>query len=337
MNTNDKSDKQEISRRKFLQIGGTILAGGVLTGSMGYLLKNIKKPAGSSQIPQKKLETPVFKSPYKLVGAFRTPAQIESFDFYKGKVIIATLREIGIYETNGNQISHFTVGSNLRDIVAENDLIYLLYSSRIEVYDFTGNLKTKWEACEENSDYCSMAVSEHHVFVTDTSNKNICQYTLQGDLVRFIESPNRFIIPSYSFGITYAGNKIYCSNPGRHCVEQYSSEGEFLGSFGEPGDAPGRFCGCCNPVHLSFTANGEIITSEKGKPRISCYDSEGHFRNVLLNTEMLGGGNTAYDIKIHEDKIWIAGSNMVSTFQFDKRMALESSCSDCGVICPLKA
>lgn len=336
----NKSDKQKISRKKFFQISGSIIAGGALLGTTGYLLGNrnrqLNQIADASQNPANAVTTPAFQSPYKLVGAFRVPDQIDSFEFYNGEIIIATPNNLSIYQPNGKLVNNFAIGSNLRDIAVNNDLIYLLFPARIEVYDFSGDLKNDWEACGENSDYCSMAVSPDYVFATDASNKNISQYNLKGSLVRFIESPNRFIIPSYSFGITYANERIYCSNPGRHSVEQYSVSGEYQGSFGGSGEAPGYFCGCCNPVYLSYTSRGEIITSEKGKPRISCYDSQGNFQNILLDDHMLGGGNTAYDVKVYNDKIWIAGNNIISTFQYDKRMAQRTGCSACSIDCPLK-
>ena len=96
------------------------------------------------------------------------------------------------------------------------------------------------------------------------------------------------------------------------------------------------FCGCCNPVHLTYTSTGEIITSEKGNPRVSCYGMDGEFRSLLLDSKALGGGNTAYDIKVSGDKLFIAGNNLISTFQYDKILAAKTACSDCGVDCPLR-
>ena len=51
---------------------------------------------------------------------------------------------------------------------------------------------------------------------------------------------------------------------GRHLVESYSPEGEYISSLGKPGGAAGLFSGCCNPVYLAGNTHGEIITSEKG-------------------------------------------------------------------------
>ncbi len=336
----NRLNKQKISRKNFLQVAGSVIAGGTILGSTGYLLSNRTQELNHAKRENRVLGDPLsaqpFQSPYKLVASFATPDQIEGFELYNDKMVVATPNNINIYNTKGRLINSFSIGSNIRDIAVENDLIYLLFAARIEVYHFSGLLKTEWEACSDNSDYCSMAATPYHLFVTDASNKNICQYTVEGGLERFIESPNRFIIPSYTFGITYANNSIYCSNPGRHSVERYTVKGQYLGSFGEAGDAPGRFCGCCNPVHIDYTSAGEIITSEKGNPRISCYDSEGNFRNLLLDAEQLGGGNTAYKVKVSKDKIFVAGNKMVSTFQFDKVLATNSGCSTCSKNCPLR-
>ena len=46
--------------------------------------------------------------------------------------------------------------------------------------------------------------------------------------------------------------------------------------FGEPGMAPGAFCGCCNPAHFIVTPNG-FITSEKGINRIKVLGKSGDF------------------------------------------------------------
>ena len=173
-------------------------------------------------------------------------------------------------------------------------------------------------------------------FVTDASNKNICKYTLDGTLVRFIQSPKGFIVPSYCFGIAYIDGLIYCSNPGRHQVESYTTEGAFIASFGKAGVEAGAFSGCCNPAVLTSSTHGELLTSEKGIPRISCYGLDGQFRSILLDSKALGGGNAAYDVRVMNDKLIVAGGDKVSVFQYDKRQSQQTLCGQCNEDCPLK-
>ena len=336
--TSAKKNKK-ISRKEFIQIGGSVIAGGTILGLSGVTLwKNynyktnamIQPAVGPESVSEE------FQSPYKLVSSFSVPGQVDSFELLDDRLIISTTNNILIYSHNGTLKAQFKIRGNLRDIAATNDEIYLLFPSQVEMYNTQGELVRNWDACNENADYCSMAIGGDAVYATDAANKNICKYTLDGKLDRFIESPNRFIIPSYSFGITYIDGIIYCSNPGRHQVEKYTSDGKYLGSFGEAGGVAGKFCGCCNPVHLSYTSTGEIITSEKGNPRISCYSNEGKFQSQLLDSKTLGGGNVAYRVKVAGDNLFVAGKNLISTFQYDKSLASKSACSICGIDCLLR-
>ena len=336
----NKDDKNNISRKKFLQACGSIIAGAGILGVTGTLLqKRLAPPSGNDLIPTggtTLLNEATNSSPYKLVSSFSTPDKVVGFELYNDKLLIATLNNIFIYDRLGTLLDNFIVGSDLRDIAVEGDLIYLLFPTRIDVYNESGKRVRSWEACSEQSDYCSFTTAPGAVFVTDAANKNICKYTSDGNFVKFIQSPNKFIIPSYTFGITHIDGTIYCSNSGRHQIESYTLDGDYIGCFGKAGGATGMFCGCCNPVHLTHTSTGEIITSEKGNPRISCYSADGKFRSLLLDSKTLGGGNTAYDIKIHEDRLFVVGKNLISTFQNDRLLAAKTACSVCKVNCPLR-
>lgn len=345
-----------ISRKKFIQICGSAIAGGSILGISGLMLRrrfwgtndfsdgknriDVTRVAGLQENLQNNLQGHLqdtrFASPYKMVSSFRVPDTIEAFELAGERLIAATSNNIFVYDRTGSLLNNFAVGSNLRDVAADSDNIYLLFPARIEVYNHEGEWLRDWEACSDQSDYCSIAVAPGAVFVTDAANKHICKYSTEGNFVKFIQSPNRFIIPSYTFGITYSDGILYCSNSGRHRVEKYTPDGEYLGAFGETGGATGMFCGCCNPVHLAHTPTGDIITSEKGNPRISCYGTNGEFRSMLLDSKMLGGGNTAYDVKVHDDKLFVAGKNLISTYRYDPKIAARTACSACNVACPLK-
>lgn len=326
-------DNTNLSRKNFLRICGSVIAGGSILGVSGVLLRDRynRKPLPATGSMQPALDTP-----YKLVSSFSVPDRIESFEITDDRLIVAIPQTILLYDPSGSLLNTFSVGSTIRDIAVDDSQIYLLYPTRIEVYDKEGARLREWEACSEASDYCSFTVTPEAVFVTDAANKNICKYAKDGSFERFIQSPNGFIIPSYTFGITCIDDVIYCSNSGRHLIESYTPGGEYIGAFGKAGGATGMFCGCCNPVHLTYTPAGEIITSEKGNPRISCYSRDGEFRNVLLDAKALGGGNTAYDVKVYQDKLFVAGNDRVSTFRYDKTLAAATACSACKANCPLR-
>lgn len=336
--------KKDINRRQFVKIGGSAAIGALFLGTAGnYLWKMFTNPAdlfyGSKRktlnVQEDETETD-FKSPYKRTFGFIAPDEISAFEVCEGRMIVATQNNIYLYNMAGQLEDNFSVRSDVRDIAVYDDKIYLLYASRIEIYDFYGDMKKEWDACSDDSDYCSFTVFNGGIFVSDASNKNICKYNLDGTLARFINSPEGFIVPSYSFGITNIDDMVYCSNPGRHKIEVYDANGEYVRSFGKTGTGAGEFSGCCNPVQLTANNAGEILTSEKGVPRISCYGTDGKFRSILLNDKMLGGGHAAYDMRVYKDKLIVAGGKKVQVFQYNSRLAERTLCGECDLDCPMK-
>jgi len=275
-------------------------------------------------------------SPYKKINTIQVKSDIINFDLSDEHIYIAVNHAVMIYSKAGILVKQISVGKEIRDIKVEDDQIYLLYPSEIEVFTLEGEKLTGWLAYRNSSDYCSMALSSEYIFVTDAENKNICRYTKEGEYLGVIISPNSFIIPSYAFDIINIQDTIYCVNSGRHRIESYTLEGKYIGSFGKSGGEAGSFAGCCNPVYIAATQYGDIITSEKGNPRISCYSRDGKFRTVLLDSKMLGGGTNAYSVKVQDDKIFVAGKNTLTEFVFDHRLAAQSSCAGCLVECPLR-
>jgi len=284
----------------------------VVIGFVWYMVRIINKQ--EITYTETATEEP-FISPYKEVSSFALSQEINRFELHEGKLYISAGENIYVYDLEGKQLSSFQVKPDVRDITVGEENIYVLYPSFIEVYSVDGELTHQWEACSELSDYCSFALAGDFVFVTDAENKNICQYTKEGNFIRFIHSPHNFIIPSYSFDIESKNDTIYCANSGRHLIETYTLDGKFIAAFGGSGSEPGTFVGCCNPVYISFSTEGELITSEKGNPRISSFERNGKFKEVLLNSKMLGGGNRAYEIRIDGNQLFVAGKNKVSIFE----------------------
>lgn len=332
-----------MNRRTFLQAGGSLMLGAAFVGVMGRnLWKMLTNPgelfydAKEAARTRDALARMQFVSPYRRTFGFMVPDEITALELMDNQIVVAIPNNIYKYDLNGNLITNFSVRSDIRDIATYDNELYLLFPTRIEVYDRQGVMNREWEACSEDADYCSMTVSQGGVYVTDANAKNICQYHLDGTLARFIKSPNGFVVPSYSFGITNMANHIFCSNPGRHLVEEYTTDGEYVESFGKPGVGAGEFSGCCNPVQITTTEAGELLTSEKGLPRICCYDKDGTFRSILLDDRALGGGHIAYDMRVLEDKLIVTGGKKVSVFQYDNRRSAQTLCGSCTIECPMK-
>lgn len=338
-----EKEEKTMTRRRFLQVGGSLAIGAVFVGVMGRgLWKMLTNPADlfydakEAKRMKDAADRVQFVSPYRRTFGFVAPDEILALELMGEHIVVATPNHIYMYGLDGSLKENFSIRSDVRDMAVYNAHLYLLFPARIEVYDKQGTPVQEWEACSDDADYCSMTVFGEGVFVTDASAKNICQYHLDGTLARFIKSPNGFVVPSYSFGITNMANHIFCSNPGRHLVEQYTADGEYVGSFGKSGAGAGEFSGCCNPVQITTTAAGELLTSEKGLPRISCYGADGTFRSILLDDKALGGGHVAYDVRVLGDKLIVTGGKKVSVFQYDERRSAQTLCGTCTVDCPMR-
>ena len=319
---------------KTLKIVLNVLIFILIAGFGYYMVHSIISDEKTTQTESENAEN-TFVSPYKKTNSFDAASEIICFDIYENMIYIAQNDRVSVFDLSGNHQNDFEIEPNVRDIVIESNLIYLLYPTRIDLYSFDGQKKDEWEACSDNSDYCAFTATKDYVFVTDAENKLIWQYDKQGQLVRYIKSPEGFIIPSYSFDIISINDTIYCSNSGRYKVESYTLDGEFISSFGESGVQAGAFTGCCNPVYLEKTSGGNILTSEKGNPRISCYGKDGKFRTVLFDSNMLGGGTTACEMHVSGEYIYIANKKTISVYAFDPTLS-EKSCAGCEEECPLR-
>ena len=307
----------------------------ILIGGFGYYMVRSMMSDGKTLFSGNGNAENSFVSPYKKTDSFTAASDIICFDIYDNTMYAALSGKVSVFDLSGNHLFDFTTKEDVRDIVAEETAIYLLYPTGIEVFTPDGEKITEWAACSENSDYCAFTTTEDYVFVTDAEDKLITQFDRQGMLVRFIKSPAGFIIPSYSFDIININDTIYCSNSGRHRIESYTLDGEFITSFGITGMQAGAFAGCCNPVYLEKTSGGNILTSEKGAPRISCYGKDGKFRTVLFDSKKLGGGTDAYRMRARGENIYIAHKKTISVYTFDSTLA-DESCAGCEEDCPLR-
>lgn len=282
-------------------------------------------------------EDDTFESRFELHASFEISQEINRFELHDNRLYILAEDTVFVYdivtisgtptptdpnpqhiiETTGWQTASFGINPNARDITVDtaNEEIYILYHSHIEVYNFNGELLREWASQDNSADYCSIALVGNSVFATDAGNKVIRRYTLEGDFVTNIISPNRFVIPSFSFDIEVYNDTVFVINSGRHLIEIYTQHGQYIASFGTPGGAPGYFMGCCNPSFISFTPAGYLITSEKGIPRVSVFTRDGTFREVLLTGRLLGIGNRAFETRTDGEKLFVAGRNRIMIFK----------------------
>ena len=282
---------------------------------------------------------------FEILKNFEEPQEIIRFQLHDGRLYILTEESVFIYELammswtpapgtevppgtstmgiTGLYVSSFAVNPEARDIAVDMNRqeIYILYATRIEVYSFDGELLREWEARDDDrTDFCSIGIAGDHVFASDAGNRVLVHYLYDGEFMRNIVSPNRFTIPSIpSFDVDSFNDTIFVINSGSHLIESYTELGHFVSSFGTPGLEAGSFAGCCNPIFISFTPDGYLITSEKGVPRVSLFTREGEFVEVLLNSRMLS--DNPFETRPFEARmcqkgmLFVAGRNRMMIFK----------------------
>ena len=158
------------------------------------------------------------------------------------------------------------------------DTIYASTVELILVIGTDGKLKDEWGPFEDKSYITSVASDRKRVAYADAGNKMIVILDKEGRVEKIIgQNDGQFILPSPYFDVAIdAPGNLLVANTGHRRIETRSPEGRLISSFGEPGMAPGAFCGCCNPAHFIVTPTG-FVTSEKGINRIKILGKDGEF------------------------------------------------------------
>ncbi|MBN2764263.1 MAG: hypothetical protein JXR41_14310 [Bacteroidales bacterium] len=158
------------------------------------------------------------------------------------------------------------------------DTVYASSQEIIYLVSNEGRMVSEWGPYEVNSIITSLSAGKQFVAFADAGVKRIFILKKDGEMVFMLgQMNNDFIIPSAYFDVvlTDEGN-LYIANTGHRRIETWTFAGTRKGYFGEPGTAPGAFCGCCNPAHFVKIPGG-FITAEKGINRIKILDENGTF------------------------------------------------------------
>ena len=158
------------------------------------------------------------------------------------------------------------------------DTIYASTIELIMVINTNGEIKDEWGPFEDKSIITSVSANKSFIAFADAGNKMIFILNKSGVVKKLIgQNDGQFILPSPYFDVALnENNALFVANTGHRRIETRNVEGELKSYFGEPGTAPGAFCGCCNPAHFAVIPNG-FVTSEKGINRIKILNKSGDF------------------------------------------------------------
>jgi len=196
------------------------------------------------------------------------------------------------------------------------DTIYAATLDMVLVINNKSELLNEWGPFENNSIITSVSANKTQIAFADAGNKTIYILDKGGEVKRMIgRNDGQFIVPSPYFDVALdSSGLIHVANTGHRRLETRGADGITISYFGEPGTAPGSFCGCCNPSHFVKTKTG-YITAEKGINRIQILGESGEFIEfVSLKNDFISSvpldiasvdGNTIYAANPYDSKLYI--------------------------------
>jgi len=206
---------------------------------------------------------------------------------------LATRSGVSIVDKQGRSAGEIPSALPVRCVVVAADgTVYSGLRDHVEVFDPKSERIATWEAPSKKAWLTGLAVGSNNLFVADSASRCVLRYDRSGKLSGRIGEKNKertipgLIVPSPYLDVDLGRDGLLrVNNPGRHCVELYTQNGDLEGSWGKPSAAIEGFCGCCNPVGLALLPDGKCITCEKGLPRVKIYSAEGIFECVVAGPE----------------------------------------------------
>jgi hypothetical protein len=172
---------------------------------------------------------------------------------------------------------NLTTDTMITSLAVSGDTVFASTPETILLISSSGKLLAEWGPYEGNSILTSVTADKNLLAIADAGNKRVFILKKNGEMQSMMgQSEEKFVIPSPYFDVVLSESKLFAANTGHRRIETWTTEGERLSQFGEPGTAPGAFCGCCNPAHFAVIPQG-FVTAEKGINRIKILDHNGDF------------------------------------------------------------
>ena len=149
----------------------------------------------------------------------------------------------------------------------------------------------------------SIAIAGDSIYLADSGLSAILRCDRQGKVLSRLgqADPARNIPgillrnPHFDVAVGKDG-LVWANNPGRHQVEAYTPQGERELAWGEMSMRIEGFADCCNPRDIALLADGRVVTSEKGLPRVKVYDSQGNLQCVVAGSGQFAENDIGMDV-----------------------------------------
>jgi hypothetical protein len=286
------------SRAGWLWVAGLVAGGAAWAGSESTPL--LKFTAGET----------LAQGDFRRIGGVYVDA--------KDRVFVAGDKQVAVYGAQGGKaLQKWTVPLAQVEAVAVDKEGFIFVSGFADgrkpqivklANDDSGKVLAQWgESGSEPGQIagmCGLGVTDDYVLLADPSNRCIHRYNKDGKAVDDLGKRAANKMSGFStccgildFGTDAQGN-TYVGNLGAHRVEVLNAKGQPLAHWGQSGDGPQDFCGCCNPVSVAVAPNGVVFTAEKTIPRIKAFSAKDHQLLAVFGEGEFGAGCARLDIAV---------------------------------------
>ena len=197
-------------------------------------------------------------------------------------------QKMQVIQQNGKLLKEVNFDKKPTCIYASAGNIFVGFRKSVQVLNRDGVKITDWNLFSDSTVITSIAEQSGTVFVADAGKRMVRKFNLEGKAMGEIEGKagndqiHGFIIPGPHFDLAFnADGELWVVNPGRHALENYTTDGNLRTWWQASSIKIEGFSGCCNPVSFAFLPDGSFVTSEKGMIRIKTYKPSGEFSGVV--------------------------------------------------------
>ena len=244
----------------------------------------------------------LFRESRNLSLNFNEPTGIA---FQGGQLLVVGDQKLQLIEPNGKLIREVSFDKPPTCVYASEKNIFVGFRKSLGLLTREGDKVADWNSFSDSTVITSIAEQGGLVFIADAGKRVIRKFTLDGKASGELEGKSGndqihgFIIPSPYFDLAFNGEgELWVVNPGKHTLENYTTEGELRTWWEASSIKIEGFSGCCNPAHFAFMPDGTFVTSEKGMVRIKTYKPSGEFSGVVAAPSKFSESGHAPDLAV---------------------------------------
>lgn len=166
--------------------------------------------------------------------------------------------------------------------IDSSDRIYVYNRGEhpVVVFDPEGRFLGSWGEGVFKSPHGIHVDSEDNIYCTDSGDHTVRKFTSEGELLRTWgtkDKPDETGGPFYrpaDVAFSPTGEMYVADGYGNSRVHKYSQEGEYLLSWGEPGDGPGQFN---LPHDVWVHSDNRVLVADRQNRRIQVFTPDGEY------------------------------------------------------------